>query len=164
MKNNLTFSKLAKSIRDLHNELTTQASRAVNVNLTLRNWLIGCYVAEYELNGADRATYGEALLEKLSIALTELNVSACGKRQLYNYLRFYQTYPQIVRSLTPQLQKALPGSISATVEKMRSVTALSDIDPETLLNRLSYTHIEQLLALDDDTKRTFYEIECIRGN
>ena len=164
MKNSLTFTKLARSIRDLHNELAAQASRAVNVSLTLRNWLIGCYIAEYELNGADRAAYGEALLENLSGALAELNVSACGKRQLYNYLRFYQIYPQIVRSLNPQLQKALPGSVLATVEKMRSVTALSGIEPDTLLNHLSYTHIEQLLALGDSTKRAFYEIECIRGN
>ena len=34
-------------------------SRAVNISLTLRNWLIGCYIAEYELNGEDRAAYGE---------------------------------------------------------------------------------------------------------
>jgi len=164
MKTDLTFTALAESIRDLHNELATQASRAVNVSLTLRNWLIGCYIAEYELHGEDRATYGEALLENLSTALTKLDVSACGKRQLYNYLRFYQLYPQIVRSLTTQLTKTLPDNVSATVEKVRSATTLSSIDPKKLLNHLSYTHIEQLLSIEDDTKRAFYELECIRGN
>jgi hypothetical protein len=27
--------------------------------LTLRNWLIGYYIAEYELQGSDRADYGD---------------------------------------------------------------------------------------------------------
>lgn len=164
MKTDLTFTRLTESIHKLHNELAVQASRAVNVSLTLRNWLIGSYIAEYELHGTDRAAYGEALIENLSTTLTDLSVSACGKRQLYSYLRFYQIYPQIVRSMTAQLKKTLPESISATVEKAQSVTALSSIAPEMLLDRLSYTHIEQLLSIDDDTKRAFYEIECIQGN
>ena len=33
-----------------------------------------------------------------------------------------------------------------------------------MLSSLSYSHSEQLSALDDKLKRTFYEIECIRGN
>lgn len=160
----LTLNTLADSIRRIHAEFSAQASRAVNVSLTLRNWLIGCYVAEYELNGADRAAYGEAMLEKLAEALRKMKVSACGKRQLYNYLRFYHIYPQMVRSLTPQLKQALPAGIPASPEKVRSATALSVVDPQQVINSLSYTHIEQLLALDDDTKRAFYEIECIRGN
>lgn len=100
----------------------------------------------------------------MSEALRARKVGSSGKRQLYNYLRFYQTYPHIVRSLTPQLKQALPDGVLATVEKVRSATALSGLDPREILNRLSYTHIEQLLALDDETKRAFYEIECIHGN
>jgi len=51
----LTFEHLVVSIRGVDAELAAQACRAVNVSLTLRNWLIGCYIAEYELRGADRA-------------------------------------------------------------------------------------------------------------
>ena len=32
-----------------------QAQKQVNIALTLRNWLFGFYISEYELNGADRA-------------------------------------------------------------------------------------------------------------
>ena len=49
-------------------------------------------------------------------------------------------------------------------EKVRTVSAQLSIAPEKLLNSLSYSHFELLVALDDDLKRTFYEIECIRGN
>jgi predicted nuclease of restriction endonuclease-like (RecB) superfamily len=33
-----------------------------------------------------------------------------------------------------------------------------------LVQRLSFTHFVELLALEDPLKRAFYEIECIRGN
>ena len=159
-----TFEHLTKSIRQAHQELAAQTSRAVNAGLTLRNWLIGCYIAEYELMGSDRAKYGSALLDKLSQALVKSGVSACARRQLYNYLRFYQLYPQIVRSVSAQLKFMLPVSMAEHFEKVRSVNALSENKHSEVINRLSYTHIEQLLTLEDDTKRAFYEIECIRGN
>jgi predicted nuclease of restriction endonuclease-like (RecB) superfamily len=38
------------------------------------------------------------------------------------------------------------------------------LDPTRLVDRLSYTHLEQLVELDDPLKRRFYEIESIRGN
>ena len=93
---------LARSIQTAHEELTRQASKAVNVSLTVRNWLIGHYIAEYELNGADRASYGDRLLDRLAVRLAELRVKTCEKRRLYQYLRFYNTYPEIVRTLPAQ--------------------------------------------------------------
>jgi predicted nuclease of restriction endonuclease-like (RecB) superfamily len=152
---------LARSIQTAHQELAQQASRAVNVSLTVRNWVIGHYIAEYELNGADRATYGEKLLDRLADRLRELGVRTCEKRQLYQYLRFYHAYPEIVRSLTAQFKKLLlNSSIGLESQKVRSVTAFSGTE---VVNSLSYTHIEQLVAIDSDAKRAFYETECIRG-
>jgi predicted nuclease of restriction endonuclease-like (RecB) superfamily len=37
-------------------------------------------------------------------------------------------------------------------------------DPKLLLRNLSYSQIEQLVDLDDDLQRAFYELECMRGN
>lgn len=51
-------------------------------------------------------------------------------------------------------------SSSPETQKVRSVTALSGTE---VVNSLSYTHIEQLVAIDSDAKRAFYETECIRG-
>jgi len=158
------FNTLVSTIRQVHKHLSERASRAVNISLTLRNWLIGAYIAEFELNGEDRAAYGEGLLVKLAVTLKKKKVSSCGKRQLYNYLHFYQTYPEIVRSLPAQLGEVPTSGMILSGEKMRSLIALSEIDPDSLLNRLSYTHIEQLIAIEDSLKRTFYEIECMRGN
>ena len=41
------------------------AIKAINQMATLRNWLIGYYIVEYEQNGSDRAKYGDKLLKRL---------------------------------------------------------------------------------------------------
>lgn len=153
---------LARSIQTAHEELTRQASKAVNSSLTVRNWLIGHYIAEFELNGADRASYGERLLDRLASRLSELGVKTCEKRRLYQYLRFYNAYPEIVRSLTAQSQKLLlSGNQIETLPKVRSVPALSGSE---IIDSLSYTHLELLVAIDEEVKRAFYETECVRGS
>ena len=37
------------------------------------------------------------------------------------------------------------------------------VPAEKILHNLSYTHIEQLLQIEDSVKRAFYEIACIKG-
>jgi predicted nuclease of restriction endonuclease-like (RecB) superfamily len=168
MKNALychrSFGDLVGTIRRVHEELAVRAGRVVNFYLTLRNWLIGYYISEYELNGSDRAAYGESLLKKMATDLNKKKVSTCGKRQLYQYLRFYQTYPLIMRSLPAQLKLLIPAKLPIKTKKVRSVTALSDTVLRKMLQTLSYTHIEQFVSIEDQTKRDFYTIECINGN
>ncbi len=165
-----SFAELTGAIQRVHDELTAQASRAVNVSLTLRNWLIGCHIEEYERNGKDRAEYGERLMDALAAELTARGVSRCDRRELYRYRQFYLTYPQIVEALTPQLQPYLGSRQPEAEEKsaagriVESVTPESSIDGKTVATKLSFTHIVELINIDDDTKRAFYEIECLRGN
>ena len=33
-----------------------------------------------------------------------------------------------------------------------------------MITRLSFTHLTELIAIYDPFKRTFYEVECFRGN
>jgi predicted nuclease of restriction endonuclease-like (RecB) superfamily len=146
------------AIESIHQQIQTQTAKAVNVGLTVRNWLIGCYIAEYELNGGDGADYGERLLDRLAENLTDLKVSACQKRRLYAYLRFYEAFPAIGRSLTAQFQKLLPSTLlTGESSNVRSATA------QSVLEYLSYTHIEQIIALDSAEKIDFYCRHCIEG-
>ncbi len=157
------FEKLVGTIRHVHEEMATQAGKAVNISLTLRNWLFGCYIAEYEMNGLDRANYGDRLLTELAKHLTELKISNCNRRQLYRYLRFYRLYPEIVGTLSPQLRKLLPADLKS-IEKVGTASPQLQISSDKIIHRLSYSHLELIVDLDDDLKRTFYEIECIRSN
>lgn len=160
----MTFDSLVQSIRQVHDQLAAQAGQAVNISLTLRNWLIGLYIAEYELQGADRAKYGEKLLTMLSKELRKHHINSTGRRQLYNYLSFYRVFPEIVRTVPAQSKYLLPTAILSDKEKVRTVSTQLQLPPEKLINTLSYSHLELLVVLDDPLKRAFYEIECIRGN
>ena len=158
----VTFTSLVQSIHLLHQELAAQAGRAVNVSLTLRNWMIGFHIAEFELKGADRANYGDSLLTELAGHLTGLGVSNCNRRQLYRYLRFYRLYPEIVGTASPQLKSYLPPWIPST-EKVGTLSPQLRPRAEKLIHLLSYSHLELIVDLEDELKRSFYELECIRG-
>jgi len=162
-RRDLDFAQLVGTIRRVHEELASQACKAVNIGLTLRNWLFGCYIAEYELNGLDRAKYGGRLLAELAARLTELKISNCNNRQLYRYLRFYRLYPEIVGTLPPQLKMLLPVG-TKEIEKVGTGSPQFRTPPDAVIQRLSYSHMELIVDLDDDLKRAFYEIECLRGN
>lgn len=168
MKNEGTFHQLIEQIQAAHRELTAQAGRAVNISLTLRNWLIGYYIEKYERNGVDRAEYGEKWMTQLAVQLTGQGVARCDRRELYRYRQFYLTYPQVVGTLPPPFQQpriremADCGVGESTIRE--SVTPQSGIDGKTLISKLSFTHINELIAMEDPTQRAFYELECIRGN
>lgn len=162
-KNNTTtdFTSLLEDIQNINTEFTYQAKQVVNTNLTLRNLFIGGYIANYELNGNDRAKYGDKLLQNLAKNLK--NISNCNRRQLYDYLQFYKIYPQIVPTMSAISQIATKSLIN-NLKIVPTVSALSPIPPEKLISKLSYSMFKLLVPIEDETKRVFYEIETIQGN
>lgn len=136
-----TFAALIQSIRQAHDELAAQASKAVNLSLTLRNWLIGHHIAEYELKGRDRAQYGDRLFSELARELRDL--SNCNRRQLYRYHRLYTFFPQIVGSLPPQF-KSLVFPVPPKVGTLSPQSSLDDAKPAS---KLSYSHFDELVEL-----------------
>ncbi len=156
------FAVLIETIRVADRHLAARAAKAVNVSLTVRNWLIGYYIHEYEQHGKDRAQYGDRLIEKLAEELQQRGVSRSEARELRRYRLFFQRYPQIRDSLAPEFHNLLrEQGLSPSVEIRESPTPNSG---GRLLTHLSFTHISELLKCDDDRKREFYESECIRGS
>jgi hypothetical protein len=95
------FTALVDAVRNVHDECAAAASRTVNTALTLRNWCIGHDVSAYELNGADRANYGDRVVEALADALAKLGIPRCDKRELNRFRLFSKTYPQMMEAATP---------------------------------------------------------------
>ncbi|MCK5381143.1 MAG: DUF1016 family protein [Candidatus Latescibacteria bacterium] len=168
------FNALVAAIRQAHEYMTAQAGRAVNVSLTLRNWVIGCYIREYEQNGADRAEYGSQVLEHLGGELQESLDKCYTDRYLRLCRQLYATYPQIRKSLISKFGQL--GKRKSTISKLPALPAADDpgivgtaspqllVPGDNLVDRLSFTHFVELMKLEDPLKRTFYEIESIRGN
>ena len=83
----MDFETLVNKIQSANFHLQQNAIKAVNIHLTIRNWLIGFYIIEFEQNGDDRAKYGSQLLELLSKkikvrGLSETNFAVMGPRPI----------------------------------------------------------------------------------
>jgi len=157
----LDFESLVTAIQTANEHFTSQASRAINISVTLRSWVIGFYIVEYEQGGKDRAEYGVRLIDELSKKLSQLGLTRVESRDLRRYRSFAISYPQILQSLTAKSPKLLPDHDLAMRSAIRqSVTAISG---ERLISSLSFTHICELLRCEEPEKRAFYEDQCIRG-
>ena len=154
------FEALVEAVADVHTRMAERATRSVNISLTLRNWLIGAYIGQCELGGADRAAYGERVLEALADRLQGSGVTRADVRELRRYKQFYEAYPQIRESVTPEFAAVVPLALP---EIRESVTPRLVTPGRTLIERVSFTHLVELLKLTDLLERTFYEVECIRG-
>jgi len=173
-KHEWSFEKLVVAIRQTHEYMAAQAGRAVNISLTLRNWAIGCYIREYEQNGADRAEYGAQVFEYLGKELQKSLDKCYTTRYLRLCRQLYTTYPHIRKSLISKFGPQEKGKSQISKLPTLPVADESDIvgtsSPQLLIpgdqlvERLSFTHFVELVKLEDPLKRTFYEIECSRGN
>lgn len=165
MPSNDNYNTLVTNVIQTHDLTSSYAKSAVNQLLTVRNWIIGYYIVEYEQGGSDRATYGSNLLDNLA---KSLNIKGLERIQLNMCRIFYLKYPQICSTVSnklkgiPQLQENLMISID-DLEKCSTVSSKSVTPPELLINKLSFSHIREIMVLDDPVERCFYEIECIKG-
>ena len=157
----MNYQQLVTAIDAATQSLLGRAARAVNQALVLRNWLIGAHLVEFEQSGEDRARYGEQLLSNLAGDLRVKGLKGLGISMLKNCRQLYRIYPQIRQSLIGEFA-AVPSELeirqSSIDESNQDAAALS---PEHLL-RLSWTHLIELIRIEDPLKRTFYEVECVR--
>ncbi|MDL2224001.1 PDDEXK nuclease domain-containing protein [Bacteroidales bacterium OttesenSCG-928-M06] len=168
------FDQLIDNVYQTHCQLQLNAKKVVNINLTIRNWLVGYYIVEFEQNGEDRAKYGENLIGELASKLKAKGLKGFSVSALKNHRTFYLLYPQISQSVISLLKEGKSQSLTGELQKQLSspirgtVTAESQeeypISSETLLSQLSFTHFIELIRFDDPLERLFYEVETIKNN
>ena len=199
----MDFPQLTSNILVTHNALQNNAMRAINQNITARNWLVGYWIVEFEQNGEDRAKYGDRLLLELAHAT---RIKGMGKSMLNLCRLFYKIYPgiglevvkyllvnrnqEIIQSLIGKFQITenendrifqsligkLPTSKNSIFQSLTeksggdsvlvptdSIEVIPQVGDDKIFSRLSFTHIIPLLSIDDPLKRSFYEIEAIKG-
>lgn len=174
----MNFNQLIESISDTHDIFQIRAFLSVNVNLTLRNWFIGMYIVEFEQNGQDRASYGNALIKEIAIQFKNTKIKGFSFTNLNIFRKFYLTYPQIVQTASVLFESEIEKNIfplkqdvvtrmGNLVEKImrEKIQTVSEqlISPELLINRLSFSHFVELIKCEDEVQRRFYEIESIKG-
>ena len=153
------FGQLAELIQQVHNATQTESVKSINRMLTLRNWIIGYYIVEYEQKGSDRAQYGDRLLKALE---KSVNTKGLTATLFYHAREFYSDYPQIrdyiLNTISPTVSVKSQSRISPTVSDKLKTPA------EKLISHLSFSHIVEILAVKEPLARYFYETECIRCN
>jgi predicted nuclease of restriction endonuclease-like (RecB) superfamily len=158
-----TLSMLAEQIGQLHAQTQRAAAQQINYWLTVRNWLIGWHIAEYEQGGSDRATYGERLLPELARQLH--SIKGLAVQRLYDCRTFYREYPTILQTVSGELQRAgLLDTASLPAMPTAAQDDLPGIAPTLLLTRLSFSHFLELLILDQPLQRAFYEVQAVKNS
>ena len=167
-----SIDQLAVLIQKANQYFLNKAQKQVNTSLTLRNWLIGCYIVEYEQKGTDRATYGANTLRAIADSLKQKAQKGMAETNLKLYRQFYLTYPEIRQALAEELQTTdfkVLGIGQSVPDFLRLSLGESepDFQPYTavsaMLNHLSFTHFIELIKAENAVKRRFYEAEAIRN-
>lgn len=166
----MNFEILAYRILQTSTILQQHAVKAVNKHITLRNWLTGYCIVEFEQRGSDRAEYGSKLLENLA---GKISVKGLSAPELSRCRQFYQAYPQIIGSVTQDFRNLIPldffedFSLSSLQQPiLGSATQKSEETGKgddyghaaAIFQSVSYTHFTELLKIDDPSKRHFYEL------
>ena len=167
-----SFNDLASIVQTTHDAAQSSAVKAINRMQTMRNWLIGYYIVEFEQNGKDRAEYGTQLLKKLEERVDRKGVNVTLLQMSRN---FYKLYPQMVNLFVPNQKYSTASNISESSVQLKSNSSNNETNlicatvshkfqtsPELMISRLSFSHLREIMALDDPLARYFYEQECIK--
>lgn len=111
---------------------------AISINETIKMtyWNIGRHIVEFEQQGNRHAKYGTALLSNLAKILRAKVGRGYSRPNLNNMRKFYLMYP-----------------ICQTSDKSDPIFQMSD--------KLTWSHICELVTIDDPLEREFYERECV---
>ena len=167
-----SFNDLASIVQTTHDAAQSSAVKAINRMQTMRNWLIGYYIVEFEQHGKDRAEYGTQLLKKLEESVDRKGLT----RNTFQSSRvFYRMYPQMIenfknknrptvscKSTGHAISPLLEGSSKPTDVICTTLSCKFVTPGETLVSKLSFSHINEIMKIDDPLARYFYEQECIK--
>lgn len=180
----MKYEILVGTIQKTHQHFQQQAAKAVNVSLTLRNWLIGFYIVEFEQKGEERASYGQNLIKNLSESLA---IKGFGETNLKLSRQFYVVYPEL-RAVLGIYRNELPHRIRQTLsdESVSATKQISQLPTDQLqtpdkqsiipfdglentdaflidlVKKVSFSHFVELIKIEDGTKRKFFELIILK--
>ena len=122
-----------------------KAYSAVNTAMVEAYWLIGKRIVEEEQNGNNKAVYGSELLKTLSSELTSEFGKGFSPTNIKNFRKFYILFNDNGKSQTVSDQSK--DSIS-----------------QTLSAKLSWSHYERIIRVENENARNWYIKEASEEN
>jgi predicted nuclease of restriction endonuclease-like (RecB) superfamily len=134
------YPDIQAGIAALVESARTAAARSVNAVMTATYWEIGRRIVACEQGGKDRARYGEALIQRLSVDLGQRFGRGFSERNLEQMRRFFLCWP-------------IPQTLSA---EFPDLPGLATRFP------LPWSAYVRLISLQTSEARSFYETEALR--
>lgn len=151
MKQSLKNKELFNSIKSLIEEAKQKIVRNVNSVIVYTHFEIGKMIVEDEQKGRERAGYAEKTLTQLSADLTREYGNGYSRSNIEYMRKFYLLYKH--RISQPAVGKLNPARKSQPVVGKLNNSL-----------QLSWSHYIQLLKIENENERNFYEIEAIQNN
>jgi predicted nuclease of restriction endonuclease-like (RecB) superfamily len=144
------------NIAELLQESRRLVVRTVNAIMTATYWEIGRNIVENEQGGAERAVYGEQTLKRLSDDLLVQFGKGFSYRNLRQMRQFYQTYSfeKIWQTVSA---KSHEYDLFADLGARERLQKLQELFP------LSWSQYVELLSIENDDERNFYEEAILQG-
>ncbi len=132
-----SFEHLSDVVTLLNESAYSATVKAVNRFATVRNYVIGYYIVEYEQHGSDRAKYGDRLLKRLA---EKVNKRGINETLLKVSRAFYLNYPQV--------KEYLLGKSATTSHQLEINPTLSDelLEKSATASHQFITAPEQLIS------------------
>ncbi len=86
-------NNFVSEIKNILAQARQKAYSTINTTMVEAYWLTGKRIVEEEQHGEQKATYGEAILKRLSVALSQELGKGFSYANLRNFRQFYLTYP-----------------------------------------------------------------------
>jgi len=161
------YTGLVSGIGELLESSRHATARVVNSFMTATYWEVGRRIVEFEQGGKKRAEYGDELLKKLAVDLTEKFGKGFSSPNLNKFRQFYLAHPleQIlstasIKSQSDNCNNRILSTVSGELGGLHGVELLP------LLSQrfpLPWSHYVRLLSARSDEARAFYESEALRG-
>ena len=140
------FKNLYEKSKNLIDSARSNMGQMANAITVLTSFLLGRYIVEQEQQGAERAKYGTKVIDSLSAYLTEEYGRGFSRSNVAGMRQFYMAY----REREDEIIQSGIGQLEAAYKKVPF--------------KLSWTHYQVLMRIEDREEREFYEKEAIRSN
>ena len=187
----MNFPALVADIRSLASSARGTVARVTDRVLTLRSWLVGAWIVEYEQHGEDRAAYGEGLIERLADELERGGTPGMSPSNLKNFRQLVLSWPDLdpgrtLSAVLGPIRQTLSGesdpdrqtasgasalvlrasagfpSLTARAAALQRLPWQDQAWTERLFASVTFSHLLELSRIDQPLARAFYELELLK--
>ncbi len=158
--NDIEFASLFQKSKKLIDNARSNMGQMANAITVITSFLLGHYIVEQEQQGQERAKYGSKVIDSLSSYLTSEYGRGFSRSNVAGMRQFYLTY----KDRENEIIQSEIGEWGQGIRIVQSEIGQLDMAYSKLPFKLSWTHYQVLMRIEDKDERNFYEKEAIRSN